>query len=68
MIIIKLTVSVLHIQEGTNLGQRDFGNYSWEEDEKYIAFRRKYRLTRSEAGPWGKWYPLYLMLCAEGLL
>ena len=64
MIIIKSTVSTLYINEGVNTPIR--GDYSISQDEKWIAFKKKYNLKATD--DLFKWYDMYLKLCAEGLL
>lgn len=66
MITIKSTVTIIHIEEGIN--QPCSGDYHYTKDKKWLDFCKKYNLTHWDATPWGKWYELYLMLCAEGLL
>lgn len=66
MIIIKSTVSILHINEGINKPCR--GDYSMFTDKKWLKFCKDHNLKGWDTSSASKWYHLYLMLCAEGLL
>lgn len=65
MIIIKSTVSIIHIEEGINVEpcRCDYRAYN---DPKWIKFCKQHKLNKWHTC--SKWYTLYLELCANGLL
>jgi hypothetical protein len=60
---IKATYGILIIREPLPTARSEYFRFT---DKKWLEFAKKHNLTNADA--YGKWYELYLQLCANGLL